>query len=78
MFSAAVDIAIRMPTYKSVTAHAAAAIFLIVTFTVYGVNFLIAAFIYALIALITAYIVKFFGKIENRTIQINLIKYRLL
>lgn len=52
------------------------AIFLIVTFTVYGVNFLIAAFIYALIALITAYIVKFFGKIENRTIQINLINNR--
>lgn len=49
------------------------AIFLIVTFTVYGVNFLIAAFIYALIALITACIVKFFCKIENRTIQVNLI-----
>lgn len=49
------------------------AIFLIVTFTVYGVNFLIAAFIYALISLITAYVVRFFCKIENRTIQINLI-----
>ena len=52
------------------------AIFLIVTFTVYGINFLIAAFIYALIALITAYIVKFFEKVENRTIQINLINNR--
>ena len=49
------------------------AIFLIVTFTVYGVNFLIAAFIYALISLITAYVVRFFCKIENRTIQINII-----
>lgn len=49
------------------------AVFLIVTFTVYGVTFLIAAFIYALIALITAYIVRLFCKIENRTIQINLI-----
>lgn len=49
------------------------AIFLIVTFTVYGVNFLIAAFIYAIISLITAYIVSLFCKIENRTIQINLI-----
>ena len=31
------------------------AIFLIVTFTAYGVTFLIAAFIYGIIALITAY-----------------------
>ena len=49
------------------------AIFLIVTFTVYGVNFLIAAFIYAAIALVTAYIVSIFCKIANRTIEINFI-----
>lgn len=47
------------------------AIFLIVTFTVYGVNFLIAAFIYALISLITAYVVRFFCKIENSCIRLN-------
>ena len=49
------------------------AIFLIVTFTVYGVNFLIAAFIYAAIALAVAYIVNIFCKIANRTIEINFI-----
>ncbi len=49
------------------------AIFLIVTFTVYGVNFLIAAFIYAVISLLTAYIVSILCKIANRTIEINFI-----
>ena len=49
------------------------AIFLIVTFTALGINFLIAAFIYAAISLITSYIVSIFCKIANRTIEINLI-----
>lgn len=49
------------------------AIFLIVTFTVYGVNFLILAIIYSIIALITAYIVNILSRISNRTIQINLV-----
>ena len=49
------------------------AIFLIVTFTVFGVNFLIAAFIYAAISLLTAYIVSILCKIANRTIEINFI-----
>ncbi len=49
------------------------AIFLIVTFTALGINFLIAAFIYAAIALLTAYIVSIFCKIANRTIEINFI-----
>ena len=48
-------------------------IFLIVTFTVYGVEFLIATVIYALIAFVTAYIVSVFCKIANRTIEINFI-----
>lgn len=49
------------------------AIFLIVTFTVLGINFLIVAFIYAAIALLTAYIVSIVCKISNRTIEINFI-----
>ena len=49
------------------------AIFLIVTFTVYGITFLIFAIIYSILALITAYIVCLLSRISNRTIQINLI-----
>lgn len=49
------------------------AIFLIVTFTVYGVTFLVLAIIYAVLALVTAYITSLFCKLSNRTIQINLI-----
>lgn len=49
------------------------AIFLIVTFTVYGITFLVFAIIYSILALITAYIVCLLSRISNRTIQINLI-----
>ena len=50
------------------------AIFLIITFTIYGSSFLIYAFIYGLISLITADITCVLEQVSNKTIQINVIE----